>query len=137
VVSGSVGNLNPWQNFPASKTPERGFFDCARELGHLAFCKHGGPKPTQSAELEANQFSSAFLMPEHDVKAIIPRRVISAKSIIDLKQWWRVSALALVYRLKEIEFLTPWQFRSMCIDLGKMGYRTGEKIGIERETSIL
>ncbi len=119
------------------KTAEHSVFDCGHELGHLVLHKHGGPKPTQSAELEANAFASAFLMPEHDVKAAISRRPITPSKIIEAKKRWRVSAMALAYRLKEIGYLSPWQFRSTCIELGKLGYRSSEKIGIEREVSVL
>lgn len=119
------------------KTAEHSVFDCGHELGHLVLHKHGGPKPTQSAEMEANQFASAFLMPEHDLKAAIPRRLITSSKIIEFKKRWRVSAMALAYRLKEIGYLSPWQFRSMCIELGKLGYRSSEKVGIDRETSVL
>jgi len=33
--------------------------------------------------------------------------------------------------------LTEWQYRSICIELGKRGYRSGEPEGITRESSVL
>jgi Zn-dependent peptidase ImmA (M78 family) len=99
--------------------------------------RHGNPKPTKSAEIEANRFASAFLMPAHDVRAAIPRRLISARLIIEAKARWKVSAMALAVRLNQVGLLSDWQYRSLCIELGKLGYRTSEKIGVAREKSII
>lgn len=119
------------------KTAEHSIYDCGHELGHLAIHKHGGPKPTKAVEVEANRFAAAFLMPEHDVRAAMPRRLISAGKIIEAKTRWKVSAMALTVRLNQIGLLSDWQYRSLCIELGKLGYRTAEKVGIEREKSII
>lgn len=130
-------NEKPFVFLNTFKTAEHSIFDCGHELGHLVLHKHGDPKPTKSAEVEANRFSSAFLMPEHDVRAVIPRRLISTKKIIEAKSRWKVSAMALTVRLNQIGLLSDWQYRSLCIELGKLGYRTNEKIGIERERSVV
>lgn len=119
------------------KTPEHSIFDSAHELGHLVLHRHAGPRPTKSAELEANRFASAFLMPEHDIKAYIPRHGISIGLIIRAKQRWRVSAMALTVRLNQVGWLSDWQYRATCIELAKQGYRISEKNGIEREKSTL
>lgn len=130
-------NRKPFIFLNTFKTAEHSIFDCGHELGHLVLHKHGDPKPTKSAEVEANRFSSAFLMPEHDVRAVIPRRLISTTRIIEAKSRWKVSAMALTVRLNHIELLSDWQYRSLCIELGKLGYRTVEKIGVEREKSVV
>lgn len=119
------------------KTAEHSIFDSAHELGHLVLHKHAGPRPTKSAEMEANSFGSAFLMPENDVKALMPRRGININLILSAKKRWRVSAMALTYRLNQLGFLSDWQYRSFCIELGKRGYRKSEKLGVEREKSTL
>ena len=54
------------------KSGERGRFDASHELGHLVMHRHGGPHQGQSAEEQANQFAAAFLMPEDDVRAVLP-----------------------------------------------------------------
>ena len=130
-------NERPFIFLNTYKTPEHSIFDSGHELGHLAIHRHAGPKPTQSAEVEANLFSSAFLMPAHDVIACMPRRGLSVGMVIKAKHRWRVSAMALTVRLNQLGFLSEWQYRSFCIALGKLGYRTTEKIGIEREKSVL
>ena len=118
------------------KTAESSIFDAAHELGHLVMHKHGDPKETRSAEREANSFASAFLMPAKDVRATVPRR-ITVDIVLKAKKRWRVSAMAMAHRLNSLKLLSDWQYKSICIELGKRGYRTGEPGGIERETSII
>lgn len=122
------------------KTPEHSVMDAAHELGHLVLHKHSGTQPetdlSRAAEREANQFASAFLMPQYDLKAQIPRRVTMTK-ILQAKARWRVSALALAHRLHAIGHLTDWQYKSVCIELGRRGFRTGEPGGMVRETSAV
>ncbi|NYD84176.1 helix-turn-helix domain-containing protein [Brucella intermedia] len=124
------------------KSAERSVFDTAHELGHLVLHKHGKTsgveEDARTAEIEANRFASSFLMPEEDIRARIPR-LITANLIIRAKKRWRVSAMALAYRLHHLSkpLLTEWQYRSICIELGKRGYRTKEPDGIEREVSVL
>jgi len=116
------------------KTAESSRFDAAHELGHLVMHMHGDPKRGRNIEREANAFASAFLMPAEDLKARIPRR-ITADFIIRAKARWRVSAMALSYRLHQLKLLTDWQYKSICIELTKRGYRKSEPNGISRETS--
>ncbi len=116
------------------KSSERSIFDAAHELGHLVLHRHAGPKPTKPAEKEANEFAASFLMPSNDVLANMPRS-ISSSVIIARKKRWRVSAMALAYRLHQLNLMTEWQYKSVCIDLGRRGYRAGEPDGLERETS--
>jgi Zn-dependent peptidase ImmA (M78 family) len=118
------------------KTAESSIFDSAHELGHLVMHKHGDPKGNRSAEREADRFASAFLMPEKDVKARIPRR-INIDTILDYKRRWRVSAMAMAYRLSALGLLSAWQYKSICIELGRRGFRSSEPIGIDRETSVI
>jgi Zn-dependent peptidase ImmA (M78 family)/transcriptional regulator with XRE-family HTH domain len=118
------------------KTPESSIFDAAHELGHLVMHKHGDPKGNRIAEREADRFASVFLMPEKDIRARISR-VVAVDSIVAAKQRWRVSAMALAYRLHSLQLLSTWQYKSACIELGKRGYRTSEPTGVKRETSMV
>lgn len=118
------------------KTAESSIFDTAHELGHLVLHKHGDPKETRAAEREANQFASAFLMPANDVKSRMPRW-INIDVVLKAKLRWRVSAMAMAYRLSSLGFLSDWQYKSLCVELGKRGYRSAEPLGIERETSSI
>jgi Zn-dependent peptidase ImmA (M78 family)/DNA-binding XRE family transcriptional regulator len=114
---------------------EQSRFDAAHELGHLVLHRHGAPRGRE-AEFEANKFAAAFLMPESDVLATLPR-VYSLGDIMRHKSRWRVSVAALNYRLHQIGITTDWQYKMLCIDLAKRGYRTCEPMGIERETSVV
>jgi Zn-dependent peptidase ImmA (M78 family)/DNA-binding XRE family transcriptional regulator len=118
------------------KTAESSIFDAAHELGHLVMHKHGDPKETRSAEREANAFASAFLMPAKDVRARVSKR-ITIDTVLEAKKRWRVSAMAMAYRLNSLKLLSDWQYKSICIELGKRGYRAGEPGGIDRETSVV
>lgn len=124
------------------KTAERSILDACHELGHLVMHRHAGPNPDRVqndervSEREANAFASAFLMPENDVRARAPR-FVNADAVIRMKERWRVSAMAMAYRLQHLRLVSEWQYKTLCIELTKRGYRTGEPRGIERETSIV
>ena len=118
------------------KTAEHSVFDAAHELAHLVMHRHAGPQPSRAAEREANEFASAFLMPENDVRSRIPR-FVKVDAIIKAKSRWRVSAMAMAHRLHSLRLMTEWQYKSACIELGRRGFRTSEPGGIERETSTI
>ncbi len=121
------------------KTPEHSVFDAAHELGHLVLHKHGGFRASNDQRLmeqEANKFASAFLMPEDGVRSRMPC-FITVETVIRAKARWRVSAMAMTYRLRSLGLLTDWQYKSICIELARRGYRSGEPEGIEREKSAV
>jgi Zn-dependent peptidase ImmA (M78 family)/DNA-binding XRE family transcriptional regulator len=117
------------------KTPEHSRFDAAHELGHLVLHKHGGPRG-RKAEEQANAFASAFLMPTADVVATLPR-VHTIHQVVEAKKRWKVSTLALIYRLHKVGTLSPWLYRMFCIQASDLGYRTAEPFGIAREQSVV
>lgn len=109
----------PFVFLNTNKTAERCRFDAAHELGHLVMHRHGAPQG-QEAEKEANAFASAFLMPRRSVLANAPRSA-TLKSLITHKKYWNVSAAALNYRLHSLGLITDWTYRTLCIDLAKLG----------------
>ena len=127
-------NEKPFVFLNNYKTAEHSIYDSVHELGHLAMHRHAGTQPSRAAEREANQFASAFLMPENDVRARMPR-FITVNTIIEAKKRWRVSAMAMAYRLHALGLLSEWKYKSACIELGRRRFRSGEPGGIERETS--
>lgn len=129
---------HPYVFLNQRKTAERSNFDAAHELGHLVLHFHAQAEsaPEDDAEREANRFASAFLMPEADVKSVISY-VYSSSQVIKAKVRWKVSAMALANRLHQVGMLTEWNYRSIIIDLGSKGYRTGEPLGVEREVSTV
>lgn len=109
----------PFVFLNTKKTAERCRFDAAHELGHLVMHRHGAPQG-QEAEKEANAFASAFLMPRRSILANAPRTA-TLKSLISHKKYWNVSAAALNYRLHSLSLTTDWTYRTLCIDLAKLG----------------
>lgn len=140
----------PYVFLNTMKSPERSRLDAAHELGHLVLHRHAHAACSQrvsdddervstfhgrEAENEANQFASAFLMPLATLRATAPR-MPTFDQLIQLKRTWRVSLAALTHRLHGIGTLNAWQYRNLCIQFSKKGYRTREPDGIEeREAS--
>lgn len=120
------------------KTAERSNFDSAHELGHLVLHFHAARQSANidDAEKQADKFASAFLMPEADLKSVFSY-VYTASQLIKAKTRWKVSAMALATRLHGLKMISDWSYRSIVIELGQRGYRKGEPLGVERETSTL
>ncbi|MGO8503902.1 helix-turn-helix domain-containing protein [Rhizobium leguminosarum] len=128
----------PYMFLNQKKTAERSNFDSAHELAHLVLHFHAGRESAAitDAEKQADQFASAFLMPEADVKSSLGH-VYSASQIIKAKARWKVSAVALATRLHGLNMLSDWSYRSIVIELGHRGFRKGEPLGVQRETSTV
>jgi Zn-dependent peptidase ImmA (M78 family)/transcriptional regulator with XRE-family HTH domain len=118
------------------KSAEHSIFDSVHELCHLCCHRHAGTERSRFAEREAQAFASAFLMPAADVRSRMAR-FITVETVLAAKKRWRVSAMAMAYRLHTLGLLTEWRYKSACIELGRRGYRTGEPVGIDRETSTV
>ena len=116
------------------KTAERDSQDAAHELGHLILHRGGHIPRGRDAEREANEFGASFLMPQEDVRARMGRGP-SIGRILRTKARWRVSAMALAHRCRQLDLLTDWTYRSVCIELSQQGFRSGEPGGVERDTS--
>ena len=129
-------HTQPFVFLSARKSGERGRFDAAHELGHLVL--HGEHETPHglAAEIEANRFAAAFLMPRSSVLAAGLRHA-TVDRILRSKRTWNVAAMALTHRLNELGLLTEWGYRSACVQLSRMGYRSGEPQGITRESSQL
>ena len=127
----------PFMFLGTEKSAERSRFDAAHELAHLVL--HGEEREPYgaAAEREANQFAAAFLMPRSGVLAQRLRNA-PAERILVAKRRWNVAAMALAHRTNELGLMTEWCYRSVCINLSRMGYRRGEPAGMgARESSQL
>ena len=125
---------DPFVLMSTRKSAERSRFDAAHELGHLVLhCEHESPRGPE-AEGEANQFAAAFLMPRASVQAA---GLVNATvpMILRAKLNWGVAAMALTHRLKELDMLTEWGYRDLCVQLSRQGFRRSEPGGIPREQS--
>jgi hypothetical protein len=54
-----------------------------------------------------------------------------------LKHYWGVSLVAIAYRFNSLGMISEWNYRGLCIEIAKHGYRTSEPEPMERETSQL
>jgi Zn-dependent peptidase ImmA (M78 family) len=117
------------------KSSEHSRYDAAHELGHLVLHKHGGPRGRE-AEIEANRFASAFLMPRGSVLGYAPRAA-TMNDLIRLKRIWVTSVAALNHRLHEVGLLSNWHYQRLCIEISKRGYRVSEPEEAPRETSLV
>lgn len=121
------------------KSAERSRFDAAHELGHLVrdvyTMQHGQPHGPEM-ERQADAFASAFLMPKESVAANQPP-AYTIKYLMKLKHYWGVSLAAMAYRFNSLGLVSEWNYRSLCIEIAKSGFRTNEPEPMERETSQL
>lgn len=125
----------PYIFLNTQKSAERSRFDAAHELGHLLLHKHGSPTG-RDLEYEADNFASSFLVTESSLIALAPN-FITLDSLIILKKNWAVSVVSLIVRLKQVELLTEWQYRTLMIEASQRGYRTNEPDSCVREKSLI
>lgn len=123
----------PFVFLNTQKSSERSRHDAAHELGHLILHKHGGPRGRE-AESQADAFASSFLMPYSSVIASAPP-FPSVPNLIRAKRIWGTSLMSYVYRLHAVKSITDWQYRTLCIQISRRGYRTTEPNSAPRESS--
>jgi Zn-dependent peptidase ImmA (M78 family) len=76
-------------------------------------------------------------MPRAGVLASVPRGPVT-EQVLTHRTHWRVSALALTYRLRDLGLLTADQYGVVCAELSRRGYRLAEPDGLTaRESSLL
>lgn len=116
------------------KSAEHSRMDATHELGHLVLHGFDDIPRGRLEEREANLFGAAFLMPRRSVIAQAPRggRI---GDLIAAKRRWRVSLAGLAHRMRQLELLTEWQYRSVFIEISSRGYRTNEPHSITAESS--
>lgn len=128
----------PYVLLNTSKSAERQRFDLAHELGHLVLHSDTDMETPSSKEreAEANAFAASFLMP---ASAVHKQSMDGAglERILAARSYWKVSAMAMTHRLKDLRLLSDWQYRSTCITLSERGYRRDEPGGTTPETSQL
>lgn len=128
------GNV-PFIYLNTMKSAERSRMDAAHELGHLVLHSKGGPQ-SREAELEAQQFGAALLMPRGSVLAHAPRgRSLGLGQVIEAKRRWTVSVASLTYRMHKVGLLKDYQYRRLFVEIGRHNFRVNEPNPAPRETS--
>ncbi len=115
----------PFVFLNTTTTPERQRMDGCHEIGHLVLHAHTGGGDTKLENDEAAAFAGAFLMPAPSFVASAPQ-TITLSSIIQAKQTWGVSAISYARRLYELQRITEWQYRSLCIKIRTEYHHTEE-----------
>lgn len=125
----------PFVFLNSQKSAARSRFDACHELGHLVLHRNA---ELQSPEVEkqADEFASAFLMPEEILRTIC-RKNASVDEIVTYKRDWNVSVAALNYRLHDIGIIDDWTYRANCITISKRGWRKNEPEDRPRERSLV
>jgi Zn-dependent peptidase ImmA (M78 family)/DNA-binding XRE family transcriptional regulator len=125
-------DTKPYVFLNTKKSAEHGRFDAAHELGHLVLHRQG--ERGRDVEHEANRFASCFLMPHSSILAAGLQRARLA-TLVRAKAEWKVSVVALIYRLHTAGVLTDWEHRSLYVQAAKRGYQTSEPRSVLRERS--
>lgn len=97
-------------------------YTLAHELGHLVMHRF----PTANMEDEANEFASAFLMPEDDIRSAFIGRKFGLELLAALKPEWKVAMQALLIRAENLGVVTSNQARYLWQQIAKRGWRTSE-----------
>lgn len=129
----------PFVFLNTAKTAERSRFDAAHELGHLVrdvYSMRHNKEQAPDVERNANAFAAAFLMPEQSLASTRPAHCTFA-AMRTAKRYWKVSLSSLAYRYRSMGLISEWHYRTLCIEIARAGYRTGEPDGMPRERSQL
>lgn len=107
--------------------PSRLRFDIAHEIGHLVMHQKQSRPEHNKAEVQANRFASAFLLPRKAFIKEFPRgRRLDWQSMFAMKRDWKTSVQAILRRAHDLDLIDAAQYRSGCVFISKQGYRRNE-----------
>jgi Zn-dependent peptidase ImmA (M78 family)/transcriptional regulator with XRE-family HTH domain len=102
------------------KSAECQRFDACHELGHLVMHCDGTPRGRE-AEIEANRFASALLMPVDSINQYSFRNT-NLSNLTKFKHNWKVSLAALVRRLFDLDKISDWHYHDFSRQMGMRGF---------------
>lgn len=115
------------------KKPEgRIRFDMAHELGHIVLhpwsedIESISKEEFKARERQANMFASAFLLPRETFGQDIAQYPTNLKYYEFLKQKWKVSIQAMIYRTHQLKIITTNQYQYLMRQVSKNGWRLQE-----------
>ena len=117
------------------KAASRIRFDVGHELGHLAMHEDLTAGDAM-AERQANRFAGAFLAPKESFLEECPRSW-SYAAFARLKERWKLSIQALLYRAKELGRISTSTHRRAMIQLSNAGMRKNEGDEWEKEKPVM
>jgi Zn-dependent peptidase ImmA (M78 family)/transcriptional regulator with XRE-family HTH domain len=123
-------DLGPPIMFVNSESPgDRLRFSLAHELGLLVM----HTTPIGDVEKEANRFAAELLMPQASILPELGSGRVTIQMLAALKLRWKVSIQALAARAHDLSVITDRQYRSLMMQISKMGWRISEPVRVEQE----
>lgn len=111
----------------------RSRFDLAHELGHMVLHSWADDEYVavkdhhKRMEKEANYFAGAFLLPlDSFLKEV--HYVSSLKFYTTLKERWKVSIAAMIYRCKNLHILSDYQYQNLQTEISRLRMRQREPL---------
>lgn len=110
---------------------DRQRLNIAHELGHLLLDINENLDP----EKAAFRFGAAFLAPAEQLRKDVgqKRKRFYKKQLFELKNRYRMSIQAILYRLKDLEIITDTYYKKWCVDINKWGWKKSEPIDVPPE----
>lgn len=114
------------------KPIERLRFDMAHELGHILMHSWGedneyiGRDEFNAREKQANMFAGAFLLPKDSFVRTVAAYPTNVDYYRFLKDKWKVSMQAMMYRARQLNVISANQFQYMMRIVSRKGWRTKE-----------
>jgi Zn-dependent peptidase ImmA (M78 family) len=126
----------PIIGFKSEMPGDRLRFTLAHEAGHLAMHRHGVPDG-HDAELEANQFAGALLMPRHDAIKAFEGHTVTLRYLANLKAQWGIAIQALIKRAAAIGAIDKEREQLLFRQVGARGWRKNEPVQVDQEEPAL
>ncbi|MFZ3415669.1 XRE family transcriptional regulator [Arthrobacter sp. 3Tela_A] len=112
---------------PVKQDYYRQRFDAAHELGHLVM--HGDAEPGgRIVEEQANRFAAELLAPADEIRDQLPDVLNAAswRTLGRLKEEWRISLQALLFRSRQLGRLSDVSYRNAMMTVSARGWRRAE-----------
>jgi Zn-dependent peptidase ImmA (M78 family) len=105
----------------------RSRFDAAHELAHLVLHRDT-ESGSRTAEREAHDFASSFLLPHAAAVEELPRKLDPTgwARVADMKGRWGISIAALLFRARALRVLSEHDYRNAIKYMSARGWRTAE-----------
>jgi Zn-dependent peptidase ImmA (M78 family)/transcriptional regulator with XRE-family HTH domain len=118
----------------AGRPMDRIRFSIAHELGHLVL--HQSIRPSlKIVENEANEFASAFLLPEQAMHEEL-KPPVTLTALAKLKLRWGVSMQALIMRAYNLRIITQRQAKYLFSQMSAQGWRTREPSNLDLKIEL-
>ncbi|AKN76029.1 XRE family transcriptional regulator [Corynebacterium ulcerans] len=110
-------------------------FSAAHELGHILMHTNNHKKSLADKEAEADDFASAFLMPEKPMLDLLTPD-LTLNGYAALKSKWGTSIQSLIRRAHDLGVIDDDRYRSLYMQLSGRGWRKNEPVKVLLEKII-